>query len=73
MITLHNVSKAFGDNRVLDGVSLNVEESESRVILGGSGTGKTVLLKVVLGLLRPDNGSIFVDGAEVDLDEPLAL
>jgi len=73
MIALHNVSKAFGDNRVLDGVSLNVEESESRVILGGSGTGKTVLLKVVLGLLRPDNGSIFVDGAEVDLDEPLAL
>ena len=62
MIKLHNVSKAFDKKKVLDCISLEVEESESLVILGGSGTGKTVLLKVILGLLRPNDGSIFVDG-----------
>ncbi|MFM8429948.1 MAG: ATP-binding cassette domain-containing protein, partial [Holophagaceae bacterium] len=73
MIKLHNVSKAFDQNKVLDRISLEVEESESLVILGGSGTGKTVLLKVILGLLRPNDGNIFVDGARVNIDQPTAL
>ncbi len=69
MIKIQSVFKSFGDNIVLNGVSLNVAESESRVILGGSGTGKTVLLKVILGLLSPNAGTIFVDGIQVDPEQ----
>ncbi len=65
MITLTDVHKAFGANRVLQGVNLTIASGKSMVIIGGSGTGKSVLLKCVLGLVRPDSGSITLDGQDV--------
>ncbi|MBL4615322.1 MAG: ATP-binding cassette domain-containing protein [Magnetovibrio sp.] len=64
-IQLRNVAKAFGNKVVLDGIDLDVGVGESVVIIGGSGTGKSVLLKSILGLLTPDQGSIKVDGEDV--------
>ena len=64
-IELKGVSKRFGPKVVLDGIDLTVEQGESLVIIGGSGTGKSVTLKCILGLLTPDKGSIKVDGQEV--------
>ena len=66
MITLSDVHKAFGSNRVLRGVNLTIPSGESMVIIGGSGTGKSVLLKCILGLVHPDSGSISVDGTDAD-------
>lgn len=65
MIELTNVHKAFGPKKVLQGVNLTIPKGSSMVIIGGSGTGKSVLLKSVLGLVSPDNGSITLDGQEV--------
>ncbi|MFO1104610.1 MAG: ATP-binding cassette domain-containing protein [Amaricoccus sp.] len=62
-IELRDVWKAFGANQVLAGVSLGVEPGESLVIIGGSGTGKSVTLKCMLGILTPDRGSVLIDGA----------
>ena len=62
MITFENIFKSFGHNHVLRGVNLKVERGESMVIIGGSGTGKSVLIKTVLGLIQPDSGQILVDG-----------
>jgi len=64
-ISLRNVHKAFGPKKVLQGVDLEVAPGESVAIIGGSGTGKSVTLKCVLGLLSPDQGSITVDGVEM--------
>jgi phospholipid/cholesterol/gamma-HCH transport system ATP-binding protein len=64
-IQLRDVHKSFGPNRVLRGVDLDVGVGESVVIIGGSGTGKSVTLKCILGLMSPDTGSIKVDGEEV--------
>ncbi|HEY0271182.1 MAG TPA: ATP-binding cassette domain-containing protein [Sphingomonas sp.] len=64
-IKLTDVVKHFGDKRVLDGVNLSIDHAESLAIIGGSGTGKSVTLKCILGLLVPDSGSITVDGTEV--------
>lgn len=58
------VKKSFGNNHVLKGVDLKVAAGESLVIIGGSGTGKSVMLKNILGLIEPDAGSIMVDGKE---------
>lgn len=63
-ISVRRLVKSFGSKRVLDGVDLDCAAGESLVVIGGSGTGKSVLLKCILGLLRPDAGSIRVDGAE---------
>ena len=63
-IALSGVNKRFGDKVVLDGLDLTVGKSESLVVIGGSGTGKSVMLKCILGLLRPESGSIMVDGEE---------
>ena len=65
MIALSNVTKAFGANRVLQGVDLTIQSGTSMVIIGGSGTGKSVLLKCILGLVRPDSGTIMLDGLDV--------
>ena len=65
MIRLENVHKAFGANPVLRGVDLDVETGESVVVIGGSGTGKSVLLKCILGLVTPDAGRILIDGRDV--------
>jgi phospholipid/cholesterol/gamma-HCH transport system ATP-binding protein len=64
-IELRDVHKGFGDKHVLRGVNLEVGVGESVVVIGGSGTGKSVTLKCVLGLMTPDKGSIKVDGEEV--------
>lgn len=65
MIELSRVHKAFGANRVLQGVDLTIPRGTSMVIIGGSGTGKSVLLKCILGLVRPDAGTITLDGQDV--------
>ncbi len=65
MIEVHDLWKSFGDNHVLKGISLRIEEHETFVVLGGSGSGKTVLMKHVIGLLKPDRGSVRVDGVEI--------
>ncbi|MEM6758365.1 MAG: ATP-binding cassette domain-containing protein [Pseudomonadota bacterium] len=62
MIKLDNVHKAFGPNHVLRGVDFDIERGTSMVIIGGSGTGKSVALKCILGLITPDSGTITVDG-----------
>jgi len=64
-IELRNVSKRFGPKVVLNNLSLTVESGTSLIVIGGSGTGKSVMLKCVLGILRPDKGEIFVDGQNV--------
>jgi phospholipid/cholesterol/gamma-HCH transport system ATP-binding protein len=66
MIDIKNVHKAFGTNQVLRGVDMKIAKGESMVIIGGSGTGKSVLLKCVLGLEQPDDGKIIVYGQEAD-------
>ena len=63
-IELTGITKAFGDKEILRGVNLSVPEGKSLVVIGGSGTGKSVTLKCVLGLLEPDAGSIKIDGKE---------
>ncbi|MFN8876767.1 MAG: ABC transporter ATP-binding protein [Gemmatimonadota bacterium] len=65
MISLRNVHKAFGDKRVLQGFSLDVTEGETVVIIGYSGTGKSVAIKHIVGLLEPDEGTVIVDGLDV--------
>jgi phospholipid/cholesterol/gamma-HCH transport system ATP-binding protein len=64
-IALSGVRKAFGAKQVLDGVDLEVQPGESLVVIGGSGTGKSVAIKCILGLIKVDSGSIKVDGQEV--------
>jgi phospholipid/cholesterol/gamma-HCH transport system ATP-binding protein len=63
-IQLTGVRKAFGEKIVLDGIDYTLPEGESLVVIGGSGSGKSVLLKCILGILRPDAGSIKIDGEE---------
>jgi phospholipid/cholesterol/gamma-HCH transport system ATP-binding protein len=65
MIQLKNVHKAFGPKRVLDGFTLDVPEGETMVIIGYSGTGKSVAIKHIVGLLEPDEGEVWVDGLNV--------
>lgn len=63
-ISLRNVHKRFGRKVVLNGIDLDIAAGESLVVIGGSGTGKSVMLKCILGLLKPDQGSIKIDGEE---------
>ncbi len=63
-LKLSGVKKHFGKKVVLDGIDLEIEQGKSLVVIGASGTGKSVMLKCVLGLLKPDEGSIMVDGEE---------
>ena len=63
-IKLDNVKKAFGNKVVLDGITLDVPTGKSMVIIGGSGTGKSVMLKSILGLITPDSGIVEVDGID---------
>lgn len=64
-ISMQNVSKAFGKKQVLKGLNLEVEKGESLVIIGGSGSGKSVTIKSILGLVQPDSGTITIDGEDV--------
>lgn len=65
MIRLVDVHKSFGQKHVLRGFSLDVVEGETMVVIGGSGTGKSVAIKHIVGLLEPDEGTVFVDDQEV--------
>ena len=69
MIELRDIHKSFGAKKVLDGVNLTIPGGESMVIIGGSGTGKSVLLKCILGLIRPSSGTILLDGEDVNKAE----
>ena len=64
-IRLRGVTKRFGDKLVLDGIDLDVAPRTSMVVIGGSGSGKSVLIKCILGLIEPDAGSIEIDGQDV--------
>jgi phospholipid/cholesterol/gamma-HCH transport system ATP-binding protein len=64
MIQIVDLHKSYGENRVLQGVNLKVEKGETLVIIGRSGSGKSVLIKHLIGLIRPDTGKIYVDGVE---------
>jgi phospholipid/cholesterol/gamma-HCH transport system ATP-binding protein len=64
-ISLRGVTKSFGDKVVLDGIELEVREGESLVMVGGSGTGKSVLIKHMIRLLSPDQGTVTVDGVDL--------
>ncbi|MEW6719993.1 MAG: ABC transporter ATP-binding protein [Thermodesulfobacteriota bacterium] len=65
MIEIRGLSKRFGKKVVLDGVDLTVPRGKNTVVIGGSGTGKSVLIKCVVGLLRPDAGEILIDGEDI--------
>jgi phospholipid/cholesterol/gamma-HCH transport system ATP-binding protein len=73
IISLEGLHKAFDGKVVLDGLSLEVEKGESLVIVGGSGTGKSVTLKHIIGLIRPDRGHIFIDGTDLCGLSPVEL
>lgn len=64
-IQVKNLHKAFGKKVVLDGVDIEIKKGESLVVIGGSGTGKSVLIKCIQGLLNPDEGSIKVDALKL--------
>jgi phospholipid/cholesterol/gamma-HCH transport system ATP-binding protein len=64
-LELLDVRKSFGNKHVLNGINLSIPAGKSLVVIGGSGTGKSVMLKSVLGLMKPDSGSIKVDGEEI--------
>jgi len=66
MIELKNISKSFGSNQVLRDVSLKVDQGKSLAIIGGSGTGKSVTLKCILGLIKHDSGDILIGGHPIE-------
>ncbi len=65
MILTKNISKRFGDRVVLKNVNLEIQAGETMVIMGASGSGKSVFLKIIMGLLEPDNGEVWIDGKEI--------
>ncbi len=65
MIQVIDLHKSFGDHQVLTGINLAVPAGSTCVILGGSGSGKTVLMKHMIGLLKPDQGQVIVDGEDI--------
>jgi phospholipid/cholesterol/gamma-HCH transport system ATP-binding protein len=65
MIRVVDLHKTFGEHKVLTGINLSIPEGSTCVILGGSGSGKTVLMKHMIGLLKPDQGQVFVDGEDI--------
>src|SRR5579862_734597 len=67
MIEVRNLQKSFGTQKILDGVNLRIETGESVVIIGRSGGGKSVLLKHIIGLTKPDAGEVLIDGENIEL------
>lgn len=65
MIETRDLRKSFGSQKVLDGITFKIEQGESVVIIGGSGCGKSVLLKHLIGLMRPDSGDVLIDGQSI--------
>src|SRR3982750_1993455 len=64
-IEFRDVVLAYDDKVILDGISFTVQPGETKIVLGGSGTGKSTILKLTLGLIKPDSGKVFIDGEEV--------
>ncbi len=65
MIDLVNICKSFGDHHILTNLNLSIEKGETMVIIGRSGGGKSVILKHMIGLLRPNSGQVFVDDSDI--------
>ncbi len=65
VIKIRDLHKSFGSNHVLTGVNLDIYKGENMVVIGGSGTGKSVLIKCIIGLLKPDSGKVYIDGVDV--------
>jgi len=65
MIETRDLRKSFGSQKVLDGISFKIEEGESVIIIGGSGCGKSVLLKQIIGLMTPDSGGVLIDDESI--------
>ncbi len=65
MIEIKNLSKSFHDHKVLDQLNLTIQKGETMVVIGRSGAGKTVLLKNIIGLLKPDSGQVLIDGQDI--------
>jgi len=70
MLQIQNLKKSFGDQQVLKGVNLDIPLGETTVIIGGSGTGKSVLLKHIIGLLKPDEGQVLLEGKDLNKLSP---
>jgi len=66
MIEITNLHKSFGEHKVLDDLSLNINSGKTYVVIGRSGCGKSVLLKHIVGILKPDSGKVIVDGQEIN-------
>lgn len=66
MIKLNGVHKSFGSNHVLKGLDLEVKKGESMVIIGGSGSGKSVILKHIIGILKPDRGNVLIENVDIN-------
>ena len=73
MISVIGLHKSFGDKKVLVGIDLDVVQGESMVLMGGSGAGKSVFIKHLIGLLQPDEGHVVVDGVDLTLASPEAV
>jgi phospholipid/cholesterol/gamma-HCH transport system ATP-binding protein len=73
MISVIGLHKSFGDKRVLNGIDLEVMRGESMVLVGGSGAGKSVFIKHLIGLLQPDDGHVVVDGIDLTVAPPEAV
>jgi phospholipid/cholesterol/gamma-HCH transport system ATP-binding protein len=73
VIEVRDLHKSFGEHHVLQGIDIQVEHGTTFVVLGGSGSGKTVLMKHVIGLLKPDSGTVLVDGVEISKLDGRAL
>jgi phospholipid/cholesterol/gamma-HCH transport system ATP-binding protein len=69
MIRIKDIFKSFGKNEVLKGISLDVRKGEIIALVGGSGTGKSVLIKIIAGLLRPDRGQVILDGEDLHVSK----
>ena len=73
MIRAIDVHKTFRGNHVLQGTNLHIKRGESMVVIGGSGCGKSVLMKHVMGLLRPDKGQVIIDDKDISTLKPKEL
>lgn len=73
LVRLDNVYKSFGTLRVLNGVSLDIKRGQTTVVIGPSGTGKSVLLKLIVGLLTPDHGEVYYENKRIDTMSPAGL
>src|SRR5258706_2848992 len=73
MISLQHVDKTLGGRKVLDDLSIDVERGEALVIVGGSGVGKSVTLKHIIGLIKPERGHIVIDGQDISTMRPVDL